>query len=89
MATMPTPEKIAGEYAAILATWLTPAQMAAIQTGNAWPDDFCDANEALAEALERHGVSLWTKRGHMRESARKLWNNAFDAWLKERRGNDS
>jgi hypothetical protein len=76
-----TPENVARKFASILGECLTPEQLFEVIYGDAWPDDFCDGNEAMAEALEHHGVSLWTTRGTMRETSRKLWNASYDVWM--------
>lgn len=56
------PESLAIAFAEKLASWLTPEQFAEIRRRNASPEykgtgacashDFCDANEAMLQALE-------------------------------------
>lgn len=62
-----TARDLAGTFAAVLREWLTPEQLAEIDRINAESTskgdtlvcathDYCDANEAMLLALERHGV---------------------------------
>lgn len=69
---------IATEYCNILRSTLSGDAMDKLRNGEGVPCDYCDGNEVMAEAFEALGVSLWTKRGTIRESSRKLWNAAFE-----------
>lgn len=74
-----TATAIATEYCNTLRQWLAGDQLARVYAGEAWPDDFCDGNMAMAEAFEMLGVPLWDDAGeHVRDDAMTLWNEAYD-----------
>lgn len=70
--TTTTPDALADAFADVLRRWLSPAEFAEMQRRNATPEyggpvcashDFCDANEAMAEAFKaltgREPVGSW------------------------------
>jgi hypothetical protein len=80
---------IAGRFAEVLRSWLTPEEFTAMQRMNredpryAYPicasHDFCDANMAMMEAFESvTGSTLIPEEGDIAEADTKLWNDAWD-----------
>lgn len=59
-------DRLADDFSRILGDWLTPSELAEIRRRNATPDysgvcashDFCDANEAMAQALAVQGLEF-------------------------------
>lgn len=69
--------KIAQRYVALATLDADAAQIADLKAGRIGLGDICDDNEAMAEAVESHGISLWGEDGHMTDEAVSIWNNAF------------
>lgn len=77
--TMPDVVTLATEFAIVIREWLTPDQCREIDGRNAvepnqivcHSHDFCDANEAMAEAFSRFNVEAH----YITDSA--LWNEAW------------
>ena len=66
MQTVPSPEPLSEEFCRIMNEWLDPSEIREINRRNALPEytgccashDFCDPNQAMADALETFGVEL-------------------------------
>lgn len=66
MATTPTADQLALEFVKIINQWLTPAQIAEVNRRNATAEyanacashDYCDANQAMIDALEVFGIEF-------------------------------
>lgn len=66
--SFPETQDLANEFVIVIREWLTPEQLAEIDKRNATDDyketgccathDFCDANQAMIDALERFNVAL-------------------------------
>lgn len=62
----PSPEQLASEFKSVLSYWLTRDELIQIDLLNAGDDnssvchshDFCDANQAMLDAMERHGMDF-------------------------------
>ena len=61
-----TPAQLAGAFTSVLRSWLTDAELTAIDAANHAPDadpsvcashDYCDANVAMVDAMERLGLT--------------------------------
>lgn len=72
--------EIVRTYCQLLAAELSPEDLSLVQRGLAYPDDFCDGNLLLEEALTKNGVAVWDDADeHMLDSVIDLWNAAYDA----------
>lgn len=72
--------EIVRTYCQLLAAELSPEDLSLVQRGLAYPDDFCDGNLLLEEALTKNGVAVWDDADeHMLDGAIDLWNEAYDA----------
>lgn len=64
MSTKPTADELARSFCAVLTEWLEADTIAEIVRRNAesanenvcHSHDFCDANQAMLDAMERHGM---------------------------------
>lgn len=67
-------------YCELLAAELSPEDLSLVQRGLAYPDDFCDGNILMEEALTKNGVAVWDDEDdQMLDSVIDLWNAAYDA----------
>lgn len=84
---LPSPERVAAEFVSVLRSWLSKHEWqemvrlnaASESSGICHSHDYCDANQAMLEALERLGVvgqRLWC-RGHFRDAASDLMDKAW------------
>ncbi len=66
MECLPAPEVVAAEFCSVLHRWLDPATITEINRRNATPEygmscathDFCDANQAMIDALHSFGLEF-------------------------------
>src|SRR5688500_6323432 len=66
MSKTPSPERLSEEFCRILNEWLDPSEIREINRRNALPEytgccashDFCDPNQAMADALEVFGIEF-------------------------------
>ena len=92
MRALPTPERVAAAFARVLQGRLTPDEWREMRRRNATPryrdglagtgpcasQDFCDANEAMLEALRRCGVRRRPRgEGGPLDPVTSLWNEAW------------
>lgn len=80
------PEQVAREFAEVLKTWLTAEQMETVVARNrAEPNanvchshDFVDANMAMSEVFEKHGIDVCSSM----ETSTPIWNAAWQLAVK-------
>lgn len=80
------PEQVAREFADVLKSWLTPDQMELVVARNrAEPNpnvchshDFVDANMAMSEVFEKHGIDVCSAM----ETSTPIWNAAWQLAVK-------
>lgn len=66
MPSTPTPEQLSAEFCRILNEWLNQSEIEEIIRRNALPEyanccashDYCDANQAMVDALEEFGLEF-------------------------------
>jgi hypothetical protein len=83
-ANMPDKETLATEFAIIIREWLTPEQCREIDARNAdetdaricHSHDFCDANQAMIDALERFNVELDVQSDEQHNLIQGAWDIA-------------
>jgi len=78
-----TPEDLAATFTAILRSWLTVRELDDIDATNRRRNDrtcashdYCDANDAMQQAMNEHDVSDDNLAEN--EAACELWNAAWD-----------
>lgn len=81
---LPDAETLASEFTIVIREWLTPDQCREIDSRNAaetdaaicHSHDFCDANQAMIDALERFNVELDLQDDAQRNLMQDAWNIA-------------
>ncbi len=82
-------ERLALAFRDVISAWFTPEQIAETRRRNAAyfavgnsccaTHEFCDANEAMAEAMQTtFGSGPFGADGHMADTAISLWNDAWE-----------
>ena len=86
-------EELADRFSIVLRAWLTKAELAEAVRRNATPEygkccathDFCDANEAMALAMEGSGLDWMEDGGRIDTAWTMARNNKFAGGLMRRR----
>lgn len=78
-------EAIAAIYTNKLADQLTKQEWSAICSGKAVPDDFCDGNMVMLDAMTEYGVDMSGNIGDD-DAIVDLWNTAYAIALRKLQG---